>query len=430
MMSKGGERTQTAPSFIVLDGGTATELETRGKQLDSALWSAEVIETDRDALKNVHKDFFENGADIVITASYQASPEGYKLRGCDYAHFRNMVKASVEIAKQAKLEAEVVPEKQAFGMTKEDRLIAGSVGPFGACLGDGSEYRGNYTTRIGDEGGVEDVLSISSHSISKLNWDRESLSTQDAVCKSPSLEKPSDAALQVEDLMYFHIPRMDALTEASCDLLAIETIPCVKEIAAICALLSRRYARIPAWVSFSCQDGSRLNSGELLSRAIEIVDRLAGNQVVAIGCNCVSPHHVNATLETIGRMECSSKTSSETIETGGNPLCVAALRDVCRRIKNGEFEDCSYKAGTLPSVMYPNVFSRYTRNCVVYPNSGELWDGGSKEWLNDPRNTPSVEDYALYAEQWQKLGGRIIGGCCRTSPRHIRAVSRVASRIG
>jgi homocysteine S-methyltransferase len=83
--------------------------------------------------------------------------------------------------------------------------IAGSIGPYGASLHDGSEYSGSYA---------------------------------DSVTK--------------EFLMEWHRPRVQALVEAGVEYLALETIPCLKEGEALVELL-REFPRQKAWLSFSCK---------------------------------------------------------------------------------------------------------------------------------------------------------------------------------
>ncbi|MDN3497122.1 homocysteine S-methyltransferase [Planococcus sp. APC 4015] len=54
---------------------------------------------------------------------------------------------------------------------------------------------------------------------------------------------------------------------------------------------------------------------------------------------------------------------------------------------------------------------------VVYPNSGEQWDAATRRW----RGTPGVPTAAV--QDWVSRGARLVGGCCRTTPTHIAALS-------
>ena len=71
----------TRQGFVMLDGGLATELENRGADLDDDLWSAKMLIDAPEMIRQVHVDFLKAGADIIATASYQASFEGFAHAG-------------------------------------------------------------------------------------------------------------------------------------------------------------------------------------------------------------------------------------------------------------------------------------------------------------------------------------------------------------
>ncbi|GGL09610.1 homocysteine S-methyltransferase YbgG [Sphaerisporangium melleum] len=60
---------------------------------------------------------------------------------------------------------------------------------------------------------------------------------------------------------------------------------------------------------------------------------------------------------------------------------------------------------------------------IVYPNSGEDWDAGNRRWtgISDP------VEFGAAAREWRAAGATFIGGCCRTTPDHIR---RIRHEIG
>ena len=124
--------------FVLLDGAMATELEARGCDLADSLWSAKVLMENPQLIYDVHLDYFRAGAQVAITASYQATPEGFAARGLDETQSRALIARSVELARQAR-DAYRAENPAAKGL-----LIAGSIGPYGAYLADGSEYRGDY----------------------------------------------------------------------------------------------------------------------------------------------------------------------------------------------------------------------------------------------------------------------------------------------
>ena len=163
----------------VIDGGVATELTRQGLDLSDGLWSARVLIEAPDAIERVHREYFLAGADIAITASYQASYEGFAKRGLSAESTNALLQRSVEIAQSAR--SRVLGDQPG---TVRELLVAASVGPYGAMLHDGSEYRGDY-------------------------------------------------GLDEEALADFHRERFTVLADAGADLLACETIPSRIEAAAL-----------------------------------------------------------------------------------------------------------------------------------------------------------------------------------------------------
>ena len=227
-----------AQPYVLLDGAMATELEARGCDLADSLWSAKVLLENPQLIRDVHLDYFRAGAQVAITASYQATPAGFAARGLDDAQSRALIGKSVELARKAR-EAYLAENPQAGTL-----LVAGSVGPYGAFLADGSEYRGDYQR----------------------------------------------SAAEFQD---FHRPRVEALLDAGADLLACETLPSFAEIQALTALL-QDYPRARAWYSFTLRDAEHLSDGTPLR---EVMAALADNpQVVAVGINCIALENTPAAL--------------------------------------------------------------------------------------------------------------------------------------
>lgn len=226
-----------AHGVVILDGAMATELERRGADLNDSLWSARVLLESPELIREVHYDYFVAGADVAITASYQASVQGLVEHDLSETEAVSLIHLSVDLARQAR-----------DGFWNEDRsaegrirpVIAGSVGCYGAFLADGSEYRGNY-------------------------------------------------GLSVDELKAFHRPRMKALVAAGVDVLACETLPCEREARALVELL-HEVGTVPAWLSFSCRDERHVCEGSRLA-ACGAIAHEAGN-VVAVGINCTPPRYV------------------------------------------------------------------------------------------------------------------------------------------
>jgi homocysteine S-methyltransferase len=226
---------------LVIDGALATELEHRGYNLKDDLWSAKILLEQPEAIKQLHYDYFKAGADCVITASYQATIEGFMKRGLNKAEAIDLIQKSVRLAIEARDEF-WNNESNRVGRAKP--FVAASVGPYGAFLADGSEYRGNY-------------------------------------------------GLPEEELIKFHRPRMKALIEAGADMLACETIPSPIEARALVKLLGE-FKGVHAWISFSCRDEAHVCEGETLAECIRQVE--TSPQVAAVGVNCTSPVFITALI--------------------------------------------------------------------------------------------------------------------------------------
>ncbi len=288
-----GERLRSGRP-VVLDGGLATLLEARGQDLPGPLWSARLLADDPAAIVAAHREFRAAGAEVATTVSYQASFEGLAAAGVGRAGAARLLRRSVELAREAMAGA---------------GWVAASVGPYGAMLADGSEYRGRY-------------------------------------------------GLSVAELRAFHHERLGVLVEAGPDVVALETVPCLAEAEALVAEIAAIGAS--AWLSLSCV-GDRLRSGEPAAEAFALARGVA--EVVAVGVNCTSPADA-------GRLV---------------PAAVAASG----------------------------------KPAVVYPNSGESWDGAARRWQG--RAAFATGD----VRRWLADGARLVGGCCRIGPPEIVAAAGV-----
>jgi homocysteine S-methyltransferase len=238
---------------VVLDGGLATQLEAAGHDLGDELWSARLLADNPDAIVAAHRAFLDAGAQVITTASYQATLAGFARRGFDG---EALLRRSVALARQAAADRPV--------------WIAASVGPYGAALADGSEYRGDY-------------------------------------------------GLSVAELVRFHRPRLEILAAAGPDVLAVETVPDIREAEALLTALDG--IGVPAWLSYTV-DGDRTRAGQSLVEAGAIARNHPG--IIAVGVNCSAPADA-----------------------------VAAV---------GVLAAASGRPG------------------VLYPNSGETWDAAARTW--------------------------------------------------
>lgn len=234
---------------VVLDGGLATHLESLGHDLSGDLWSATLLREDPAAIRGAHLDYLRAGAEVVVTASYQASVEGFARHGVDRTGALALVGRSVTIAREA------VQMHQGEG--GGPAWVAGSVGPYGAVLGGGQEYTGDYVDPAWTRGRVMGV-----------------------------------AALRA-----FHRERMGVLLDAGADVLACETVPALAEAEAL--LLAADDLGAPVWLSLTTvtsSDGTvRTRRGEGAVEAFRMAADVTG--VIAVGVNCTDPCGVPAAVE-------------------------------------------------------------------------------------------------------------------------------------
>ncbi|CAM5610176.1 homocysteine S-methyltransferase [Streptomyces fumanus] len=225
-------------SALVLDGGLSNQLAAGGYDLGDELWSARLLVERPEALVEAHLAYFRAGADVAITASYQATFEGFAGRGIGRERAAGLMALSVELAREAARRA---------GAGRA-RWVAASAGPYGAMLADGSEYRGRY-------------------------------------------------GLSVGELERFHRPRLEVLAAARPDVLALETVPDTDEAAAL--LRAVRGLGVPAWLSYTV-DGGRTRAGQPLEEAFGLA--ADADEVIAVGVNCCAPEEVDHAVAVAARV--------------------------------------------------------------------------------------------------------------------------------
>jgi homocysteine S-methyltransferase len=293
---------------LVIDGALATELERRGYDLKDELWSAKILLEQPKAIQQLHYDYFMAGADCAITASYQATVEGFMKRGLSEKESIDLIQKSVKLATAARDEF-WADETNRVGRSKP--FIAASVGPYGAYLANGAEYVGNY-------------------------------------------------GFSEKDLMNFHRQRMKALIAAGTDMLACETIPSLVEAQALAQLL-KEFPNITAWISFSARDEKHISEGQEFADCVKVLEN--NPQITAIGINCTSPKYISSLMQ-------------------------AAKKETNKPL-------------------------------LTYPNSGEKYDATRSKWDGQSLYASFGEE----SKEWYQAGARMIGGCCRTSPKDIRTIA-------
>lgn len=172
-------------------------------------------------------------------------------------------------------------------------------------------------------------------------------------------------AIGLHDLTAFHAERLAIAAETPADLVALETLPSLEEAQAILRALAQ-FPALTAWLSFTCRDAEHVAHGEPLRECAALVAE--SPQVAAIGINCTHPRWIA-------------------------PLLAEAQRGASSR-----------------------------KPVIVYPNSGEGWDAGTRSW----HGAGSAADFGALARVWFAAGAQAVGGCCRTGPAQIAAIARVA----
>lgn len=232
-------------SPLIVDGALGTELEERGYNLNDRIWSAKLLAQDPKVIGEVLYDYLKAGADFIITATYQASYEGFFDMGMSEKEAKELIVSAIDIAKEVR--DRFLDEYKIENLSRPKPLVAASIGPYGAFLADGSEFLGDY----------------------KIGFD---------------------------ELKEFHYKRLKTIINSKPDILAIETIPCLNEAKAIIELLDE-FDKIQVWVSFSAKDGYHINSGEKITKCAKWLEDI--KEVSAVGVNCTNPEFVESLIKEI-----------------------------------------------------------------------------------------------------------------------------------
>ncbi|MCP4884487.1 MAG: homocysteine S-methyltransferase [Flavobacteriales bacterium] len=225
---------------LILDGGLSNVLESFGCDLNQELWSAKMLIDQPELIKRAHLAYLEAGAQCITSSSYQATLSGFERIGLNRSDATKMMIKSIELADEAR---SVFIKKN---NQSESIFLAASIGPYGAFLADGSEYRGDY--RISDN-----------------------------------------------ELRQFHAEKIHILESTNVDFLAFETIPSLQEIQILSELISQ--SKKQCWISFSCRDSEFLNDGSKIIDALKICS--STNNLFALGVNCTAPKYISSIIKKI-----------------------------------------------------------------------------------------------------------------------------------
>ncbi len=192
----------------------------------------------------------------------------------------------------------------------------------------------------------------------RARWVAASLGPYGAILQDGS-EYTGDYGISKQELRQFHEQRLALFDSSDADVIACETIPSLAEAQVLGDLLTA--CRKPAWISFSCRDDAAISDGT----PIEQVAALFRDHpsVMAVGVNCTPPNFMESLIQKV--------------------------------------------QSVVPD-----------KAIIVYPNSGEVYDAADNSWSG----TATADECGAAALRWVQAGAKIVGGCCRMGPEHIRAM--------
>lgn len=229
--------------LLITDGAAGTHLESMGCDLNDDLWTAKILKDNPELIKKLHRDYFQAGSDFGVTVSYQATIEGYINKGLNREQAIDLIKTSATLVLEARDEWW---EQEGKADNRRYPITAASIGPYGAYLADGSEYRGDYE-------------------------------------------------LSKEQLRQFHKERIEILWNQGVDLIAAETIPRLDEALVIAEIVQELNAQ--CWITFSAKNESQICNGQDIVECVQALEPFNG--VVAVGLNCTAPQFIGALVEKI-----------------------------------------------------------------------------------------------------------------------------------
>ena len=262
------------------------------------------------AIAEVHRKYYEAGADIVETNTFSGTTIGM----ADYNMQDLVYELNFESAKIAKQVAEEFTKAN----PSKPRFVAGSIGP-----------------------------------------------TNKTASLSPDVNRPEYRAITFEELRIAYKQQVEALIDGGVDILLVETIfDTLNAKAALFAIeevKEERIIDIPVMVSGTITDASgRTLSGQTVEAFLTSISHIP---LLSVGFNCA--------------------------------LGAEQLQPYLQRLSN----ETEFFTSAHPNAGLPNAFGEYDQ---------------------------SAKEMQLYIEDYLKDGlVNIIGGCCGTTPEHIKAIAEV-----
>ena len=387
---------------LILDGGLGTTLEEQHNvhfsSASTPLWSSHLLLSSPETLLEVQTDFVRAGADVLLTATYQASFDGFlktNLRPPDAssldAHIGYERATATDLMRSA-----ITISRSAFVAAGRHGLVALSLGAYGAGMIPSQEYTGKYPEEM----------------------------------------------LRYNALVDFHLERIMCFashedTWNSVDIVAFETLPVLAEVEAVRQVMKELKSvgkrQLEFWISCVFpNEENKLPDGSSVSQLVEAVlsdtskpGSRSGPRPYAIGFNCCKVYRLRSLIH--------------------------------------EFENAAKKLGLkLPHlVMYPDgatdlVYDTFAQQWIpqkdplANESTAVLQETPSSDAHIAPQNpsdgsqqressardvTASIqpsrrawhEEVCDMVAEVQKGGhweGVLVGGCCKTTPRHISQLRR------
>jgi len=168
----------------------------------------------------------------------------------------------------------------------------------------------------------------------------------------------------IDDMRGIFAEQVQALLEADVDLLVVETIPAINEMEAALAAIRGLDGDVPVVALMTFGEDGRIQSGQLPE---DLVGRLLAAGADLVGANC---------------------------SVGPKPML-----DCVVRMQDGQ----SVKLAAMPNAGLPQSVE------------GRLMYMASPEY------------FGKYAKRFVRAGVRLLGGCCGTTPAHVRQMKLVVS---
>ncbi|KAJ3166789.1 hypothetical protein HDU87_001911 [Geranomyces variabilis] len=398
---------------LVLDGGLATELETaHAKDLSGSLWSARILLDDPDSILAVHRAYLAAGAQIITTATYQASVAGFHRElALTPSEAAALMHSSLRLAEDA-ITAHVAADAATTQRVEEEEeeeafppAIAVSLGCFGATLADGSEYTGVYPPYADEDYLCEFHVA---RALAVLNGDSGGRGTPPPPTMTTTTTTPPNS--MQNPLLLLH-------------LLLFETIPSLLEARAIARALAHPALSVyPAGVAFSCGTATTVRCGATLRECIDALlllrrpsaddDDDASSASSSAAAAAPPPPPPRAPLAMVG-VNCTQP-----------HLCASLVRIAAAAVAEAAAASSAVSAKSHSS----GGKKPPTTLVVCYPNSGEVYNPVTKTWSGPGGGNGEAGPDAWWAgwcKEWLAAGADVIGGCCRTRPRHIEAIARL-----